>query len=679
MKCVRALAGLLLVTALVPATAVPPHLELEVTLDPHTRKLQVKADLTTSAGRPDIALDRMFSVSRVAVDGVNVRDATGRDVPKPQGAGAAQRWSMEYSGTLPPLPEGRQRSSPNPASIYASPAGSYLSAGAGWYPDPGVPFTYRLRLSLPPDQKALVPGRQTHQEESAARYVAEYDFPHPAEGIWLMAGPYQVARQSFRLEDGSPVVVRTWFHPELSGLASDYLQDSMRYIQRYSRLIGPYPFGDFSIVSSPLSHGVGMPSLTYLGRDVLRLPFIRATSLGHEVLHNWWGNGVYPEWSSGNWSEGLTTFMADYAYREDQSEQAAREIRLNWLRDLAAVAARDETSLVEFRSRHHGISSVIGYGKSAMVFFMLRDEIGRPAFEQGLRLLWRRFQFRTANWRDLQAVFAEASGHDLSAFFAQWTQRASSPQLLLAPVPAPAAANSSIRLIQQGDVFDLLVPLLIRTASGETREMKLRMRERETIVDLASAAIPAGANEVELDPDLRLWRRLEPRAVPPIFRDTFIAPRAEVFLASTGADWVGPAMSLAGRLLDAQPRQVSGPELLSSDGVPVLVVGDRAGVTRLLPGLGFDGLPQVLLQESAPSAGGLRPLKGSAQAWTARAASGRSFTFVIAEDPQALAALQRSMPHYGRQSWLVFQDGRVAGQGAWPVTAQTLSVQVPAR
>ena len=135
---------------------------------------------------------------------------------------------------------------------------------------------------------------------------------------------------------------------------------------------------------------------------MLRLPFIRATSLGHEVLHNWWGNGVYPEWSQGNWSEGLTTFMADYAFREDQSADAAREMRLDWLRDLAAVAPSDETSLADFKSRHHGISSVIGYGKAAMVFLMLRDEIGQAAFDQGLRLFWQRHRFRPASWTDLE-------------------------------------------------------------------------------------------------------------------------------------------------------------------------------------------------------------------------------------------------------------------------------------
>ncbi len=92
------------------------------------------------------------------------------------------------------------------------------------------------------------------------------------------------------------------------------------------------------MVSSPTPTGFGMPTLTYLGVEVLRLPFIRTTSLGHEVLHNWWGNGVYPDYAQGNWSEGLTTFMADYAYKERESDEAARDMRRGWLRDFAALA-----------------------------------------------------------------------------------------------------------------------------------------------------------------------------------------------------------------------------------------------------------------------------------------------------------------------------------------------------
>lgn len=674
--CAKWFAGALLPAAFACAHAASPHLDLEVRLDPNTRAFKAKADLTTVAGPPELALNPLFKVSCVTLNGVEgsvgrlVNPQRGRSLPQPSASARPQRWHVEYSGTLPALPDGNQRNSPNPAGLFASPEGSYLSPGGAWYPDPGTPFTYRLKLSLPAGQKALAPGHQKRIRDSASGYIAEYEFNQPAEGIWVMAGPYTVAQQSFQLDDGKAVTVRTWFHPELSGMASGYLQDSVRYIQRYSRLIGSYPFGDFSIVSSPLSHGLGMPTLTYLGKDVLRLPFIRATSLGHEVLHNWWGNGVYPEWTAGNWSEGLTTFMADYAYREDQSDEAAREMRLNWLRDLAAIAAPDETSLADFKSRHHGISSVVGYSKSAMVFFMLRDEIGPTAFEQGLRLFWQRHQFKTASWKDIEAAFSRAADRDLSGFFAQWIHRATSAQIVLAPSQNDHG-KASFRLVQPGDVFDMLVPLRVRLASGETRDIRVRVRDRQTAVDPASGTVPQGATEVELDPDLRLWRRLDPRAVPPIFREVFISPRSEVFFANKGREWIAPATALANRLLDSKAREVPEAALLSSPEVPALVVGDRDSIARLLPGLGMVGLPEVLFQEN-PAAATDKRLKGTAQAWTARAPSGKSLAFVMVDRPELLATLHRAMPHYGRQSWLVFEDGRVVGQGAWPVLAQTL-------
>lgn len=643
------LAALSFLLATAAARAAVPHMDLEVELDPATRRLQATAHLT-SERVPELALQTRLAIARVTVDGVAV--ATGqlrRLAPAP----GEHRYTIEYAGTLPALPA-RAQPSANPASFYAAPEGSYLAPEAGWYPDPGVPFTYRVTLRLPAGQKGLVPGRQLRASETGDRWSADYAFEHPAEGIWLMAGPYQVAQQAATLDDGSVVTVRTWFPAELAELAPGYLQDSARYLQRYSRAIGPYPFGDFSVVSSPLSHGLGIPSLTYLGRDVLRLPFIRATSLGHEVLHNWWGNGVVPDWRSGNWSEGLTTFGADYAYREDQGAEPARTMRLEWLRDLAAIAPTDETAVAGFTSRSHGISSVMGYSKPAMLFVMLRDEIGPAAFEQGLRAFWRQYRLRVAGWKELAQAFSQASGRDLAPFFTQWTQRAFSPTLSLA-----AAGGGSFRVLQQGEPFDLLVPLRVQLASGATRDLNVRVRERDTAVDLAQRGLP-DAVSVALDPDLRLWRRLDPSTVPPILRETFIAPRAQLHVAASGSEWNAAATALAERALDAKPAPVGADALLAAGKEPALVAGDRAGITRVLAQLGLGSVPEVLSQP------------GTARAWAARGANGKAFVFLMADTPAALAAMQRSLPHYGRQSWLVFQEARVSAQGAWPAQAPAL-------
>jgi aminopeptidase N len=134
-------------------------------------------------------------------------------------------------------------------------------------------------------------------------------------------------------------------------------------------------------------------------------------------------------------------------------------------------------------------------------------------------------------------------------------------------------------------------------------------------------------------------------------------------------------MALADRLLESKLQTMAESEMMASPDVPALIVGDRASVSGLMARLGLGALPDVLIEQGAAATGPVSPLKGSAQAWTARAPNGKTLVFVMAADAASLQALQRSMPHYGRQSWLVFDGARVAGQGAWPVRAQALSLE----
>jgi hypothetical protein len=455
--------------------------------------------------------------------------------------------------------------------------------------------------------------------------------------------------------------VRTYFYPDMADLAAGYLADSARYLERYSSAIGAYPFDAFSVVASPLPTGFGMPSLTYLGRDVLRLPFIRATSLGHEVLHNWWGNGVWPDWESGNWSEGLTTFMADYAYQEDKSAEAAQVARLGWLRDLAAVPEAEDTPLAAFTSRHHGLSSIVGYNKSAMLFLMLRDAIGEAAFDQGLRLFWQRHRFQRAGWTDLQRAFADASGRELGEFFSQWVDRAGAPRLRITEA---GWSDGTLRLTieQRGKPYALKLPLgLVYPDRQEMRWVEVDGPRQQIMLP---AAEPVSA--IDLDPEYRLWRRVEPASFPPILREVFVAPRTGLLLADADAGFQAAAGALAERLLDSRPESLNAQAAKSLPGeTPLLLIGRSASVDALLARLGLPPHP-------AEVAG-----RGSAQVWTARAADGRPYAVVSARDAAALQVLQRGLPHYGKQSWLVFEGARAQDKGIWPAQVERLRLANP--
>ncbi|HAA03824.1 MAG TPA: peptidase M1, partial [Syntrophobacteraceae bacterium] len=303
----RTLLLLLLLLAYPAYPADSPHLDLDLRLDPVKGTLDAEATLTIKADSLDFRLVPSLKVIDFTIDGRK------QPLPPPDGelirlalAGAgAHTLMLAYQGTLGPMQDLDQNAVLAHLPPMVDARGSFLPAGSGWYPDPGVPFSYRVHLHLPPGQKGLVAGNLV-QESDRNGYQADYVFAHSAEGIDLMAGPYKVTEKLIPRPGHPPLRLRTWFYADMADLAPGYLNDSARYIDRYSKLIGPYPFDAFSVVASPLPTGFGMPGLTYLGREVLRLPFIRATSLGHEILHNWWGNGVIPDWTTGNWSEGLT-------------------------------------------------------------------------------------------------------------------------------------------------------------------------------------------------------------------------------------------------------------------------------------------------------------------------------------------------------------------------------------
>ncbi len=660
-----------------PLRAAPlPSIELEVELDPNTRRFAALALLRPGAGDFSFVLHESLTVSSAQVDGRALAVApAGRE-------GVLRGWRVRmpapgtlrlaYGGTLPALDRALDhRDVVRGLMPMASEEGSFLPAGGAWYPQPAAPFSYRVALSVPATQRALVAGRllsETVADAGGGRYRASFEFAQAADGIDLMAGPWRVREQLVPRAGAEPLRLRTYFSAALDaidGLAAAYLDDTRRYIDRYSESIGPYPFDGFSVVASPLPTGFGMPSLTYIGAEVLKLPFIRATSLGHEVLHNWWGNGVLVDYASGNWSEGLTTFMADYAYKEAQSADAAREMRLGWLRDFAAVPAADQQPLASFRSRTHGAAAAVGYGKAAMLFVMLRDEIGEDAFARGIRAFWDRHRFAVAGWGELRAAFETASQRPLDGFFDQWLARAGAPEVRIEQARASVQAGRAQLLLdvaQAAPAYALRVPLEVVFA--DRREMHMiPLQGAHARVTLDLPAMPEG---VRLDPGLRLWRVLAAEQLPPILRQWMVAgsPRLALADGASGAQVDGleaAALALAQRLFERGPRPI-GVDALTKDGGPVVLIGLHDGVDEALRRAGLPPRPASLGR------------RGSAQVWTVPGEGGAPLAVVSAQDPASLRALMRPLPHYGAQSWLVFDGSRAIDRGVWPAPGHVVPV-----
>ncbi|WP_332672116.1 M1 family metallopeptidase [Aromatoleum sp.] len=647
------------------ATATASY-RLNVRLDPATRELAGEAEITVSDGAPfDLLLNRRFGVDMLAVDGKPVvvrlqRNGELNRIALPPGP-RRKTVKLAWRGPLAPLAALEHRDTLRAHEPTADALGSFLPSAGVWYPAASrrgqrLLHSYNLRLDLPPGQRGLVAGHRGTEATRGSRTVAEFAFPHPSEGIDLIAGPYRVAERTARSIDGRPIMLRTYFHAELDPLAPGYLDAVADYLALYERWIGPYPFTTFSVVSSPTPTGFGMPTLTYLGIEVLKLPFIKSTSLGHEVLHNWWGNGVYPDYEAGNWSEGLTTFMADYHYAERESSDKAHAMRLAWLRELSGIPPGADRPLAAFTARTHGVDQAIGYGKAAMLFLMLRDRIGEPAFDRGIRRFWQAQRFRNADWDDLRVAFETESGQQLDRFFEQWLARAGLAEVAL--VESRRCENRVAVTLRQGEQpYAIEVPLAIGTTGGEAvRRVRLDRSEQRFELELA-AADPA--TRVTLDPDNRLLRRLHGSEAPPILRELQFDARSG--LVALGDDaFATAAGGLAARMLDHSPQAV--PPGSAPGEHPLLVIGEARAVSAWLARHGLPPAP--------PEVAG----RGAVRVWTQRLPSGAPLAVVAADSAPELVAASRPLPHYRQQSWLVLQNGRALARGVWPAEASSIPV-----
>jgi aminopeptidase N len=395
------------------------------------------------------------------------------------------------------------------------PQGTFLSATSGWHPLPiDAKSRFRVTITGPTGWHGVTSGRLVGLETSEAGSETIWQTQRPQSALALAAGYYQVERDTL-----GETQLLAFFSAGNAALASGYLQSCREYLQLYQELFGPYPYDKFAVVENFYPTGYGFPGWTLLGSSVIRLPFIRTTSLPHEIAHTWWGNAVEIDYSSGNWGEGLATYVADYYLKELHAPAEALEYRRKILRDYAAlIDAGDDLPLTVFRSRMSKRDQAVGYGKAAMVFHMLRNLIDDEAFWAGLKAAARDGIGKRYAWSDLQRHFEVTSGMDLETFFRQWTGRAGAPKLHLTDVtvmPVDDSWQVSGTILQDEPSYDLAVPLLLETATRQY-DQSIGLAESQGCFLFTVAERPVS---LSVDPKSDLFRNLYPEEVPATVND----------------------------------------------------------------------------------------------------------------------------------------------------------------
>ncbi|RMG48552.1 MAG: M20/M25/M40 family metallo-hydrolase [Acidobacteria bacterium] len=691
------------VEALPAEMGAPVHHELTVRIDPAAHRLEVEDEISLPeplaasgdlrfllhrgleavSATPEYAVERMEPPRSLRRYGINEESPGEAAVPldeyrlRPTTAGAppARPPILRYSGVIhhPIRAEGEEYArsfSRTPGLIDEK--GVVLSGSTFWVPLFGDALvSFRMTVDLPAGWDAVSQGRREKHEAAGGRRRVVWNSPEPMDEIYLVAAPFE----EYERRNGK-LTAMVFLREKDPNLAARYLEATVQDISMYEKLIGPYPYAKFALVENFWETGYGMPSFTLLGPKIIRFPFILQSSYPHEILHNWWGNSVFVDYESGNWCEGLTAYLADHLFKEMQGAgEAYRRDTLERYRSYVREAR--DFPLTEFRSRHSSATEAVGYGKSLMLWHMLRRKLGDATFVDALARLYRDYRFRRASFADIEKVFSAVSGTDLGPFFRQWVERTGAPSLALGRVADETLPDGrhlltvELRQVQREEPFAVEVPVAI-TVAGESaaRIVSIEMSGRTAT---GRFELPGPPVRVDVDPQFDLFRRLDPREIPPTLSRLFGAPKVAIVVP----DGDGAVPSAAWR------RFAEG--WARGNAHDVRIVGeaelDRIPRDRAVWILGEENRwARAVTDALAPK--GVRVDRESVDFGSHQAARpGTSFVlaaehpydedlalgWIAADNPAALPGLARKLPHYGRYSYLAFEGDEPTNvlKGRW--------------
>jgi hypothetical protein len=683
-----------LVTIPIAEASTPPsiHHNLTVALDPETHLLTATDVLRLPKSlfiQPPLsfALNPHLTVDRVEVNG---RTVSVSKIPEdPSGPTGFTQWIIEhpsmspeqskpapiltivYHGLINDSPKtsgGLRFVRPDKTNGHIGPQGIYLTSETFWYPTwEHHLVTFDLALTLPYDWQAITQGQETNQVVTEEQQTSQWSIHSPTEALTVAANRFVVQKKLW-----SDIQLATYLFPDEAPLAGQYLNAIATYLDLYTNLLGPYPFTQFAVVENFFPSGLGMPSFTLLGQGIVRRSYTQPYSLGHEIVHSWLGNSVFNDFSQGNWVEGLTTYLANYYYYEvTGNHTAAIKTRRRMMDEFNLYATPEKDySIRQFHHKETRIDNAVGYQKTALVFHMLRQELGDDAFFKGIRQIIQEGTGQHFEWEDLKRVFSRVAERDLSEFFKQWVEQPGAPSVTLHDLsvrPDPLRSKQSIvsATISQNDrIYTLPLPIQVNLQDASTFSTTINLDKASQPITLNVPSIPTS---ITLDPENHWLLRLQRKQLPPMLNAWDTDTRRIMVHAKTSSKEEEASLQTLMRRIQGQDdieiRENDSPAI--TDEASYLIIGTPAH--QLLKSNTLPTCNKNVQMESGHITILEQVFEGSNMAFLITCPhpnfSNHTISLFFGLSPKAVTPVARLLFFYGWDSYLVFQQGKVVARG----------------
>jgi tetratricopeptide (TPR) repeat protein len=210
--------------------------------------------------------------------------------------------------------------------------------------------------------------------------------------------------------------------------------------------------------------------------------------LSNTIAHQWWGSEISPATENDAW---ITNGMARYGelmYLEDAQGSGALETAVQ---DVSAGALAYDTIPLSSAGRMAPFSpefQSMTLEKGAMVFHMLRWEVGEDSFRKILREALSQYTDKSIRSADFEKVAEAQSQQQLLPFFSEWLDGTGAPQFTDKYSVYRLGNNKGFRTIgeiqQDLDLFNMPAELRVETdGKTEIRRVDVVGADSQYVVD----------------------------------------------------------------------------------------------------------------------------------------------------------------------------------------------------
>ena len=356
-------------------------------------------------------------------------------------------------------------------------------------------------------------------------------FPKPSYLFALVGGELDVLEDKLVTMSGRTVDLRIYVDTGMAGRAA-YAMDSLKRsmiwdVQAYGR---EYDLDLFMIVAVRDFNFGAMENkgLNVFNSSLLLADPLTATDLdyerieavvAHEYFHNWTGNRITcRDWFQLCLKEGLTVFREQGFCMDMRGHavgriKAVKALRMRQFAEDQGPLAHAVRPSAYMKIENFYTATI--YEKGSEVIGMLKTLIGADAFRKGMDIYFDRWDGHATTVEAFIQCFAEASGRDLSDFFA-WYEQAGTPRVSLTASYDEVARTLALTLTQttppspgQPDKRALPIPVTVGLLDHEGRTLAFKRDGHavdETLIVLDKSEVSVTLTGVDSRPVISALR-----------------------------------------------------------------------------------------------------------------------------------------------------------------------------